>query len=186
MVTFIVPTIAERSALLDECLASIDAQTTPAAGALVGLDRQRLGPASIRNALVAQADTEYVAFLDDDDVIYPTYLERLSPHLADADVVYSWCDTNFGANLAKPFDADRLRQYNFVPVTTIVRTELFRQVGGFPTDVAHEDHALWLRLLDIGARFCCVPERLWCYRRQPQCRTLDNDRLLAAGSIRRV
>jgi GT2 family glycosyltransferase len=47
---------------------------------------------------------------------------------------------------------------------------MFRRVGGFP-DADLEDHELWLRLLDAGARFRYMPTVCWHYRRQPGSRT---------------
>jgi hypothetical protein len=44
-----------------------------------------------------------------------------------------------------------------------VRVSLWRELGGY-RDVHNEDHDLWVRALDAGARFRCIPEVTWTYR----------------------
>lgn len=60
--------------------------------------------------------------------------------------------------------------WNFVPVTVMVRTAMVKQVGGFPVPGSDEwqhpnceDHGLWIRLLEAGAKFVHLPERTWRY-----------------------
>lgn len=60
--------------------------------------------------------------------------------------------------------------WNFIPMTVITRTELVRKVGGQPIpgtpEWPHrqcEDHGLWIRLLEAGAKFVHLPERTWKY-----------------------
>lgn len=170
MITALTPTVEGRERLLEQCRASV---TAAGLQHLVRLDVERRGPAAIRNELAAQVDTEWLLCLDDDDLLLSHYLEVVAPELETADVVYtSWYLT--GAPDPQPydvFDADVLRVQNFIPVTACIRTSLFRQVGGFRTDVPIEDHDLWLRLLDAGARFTYVPVVCWRYRRQPGSRT---------------
>jgi len=75
-----------------------------------------------------------------------------------------------------PWDAESrhsLRTFgNFIPVTYMVRTQLVRDVGGFPAPYSFEaafsgdceDYGLLLRMLDAGARFHHVPGvRTWRY-----------------------
>jgi glycosyltransferase involved in cell wall biosynthesis len=169
VITALTPTVPGRERLLEQCRASV-----AAAGLkhLVRLDIERRGPAVVRNDLAAQVDTPWLLCLDDDDLLLSHFLSVVEPELEHADVVYTaWYLT--GAAEPQPldrFDADYLRVQNFIPVTACVRTHLFRAVGGF-RDVPLEDHDLWLRLLDAGARFTYVPVVCWRYRRQPGSRT---------------
>lgn len=172
--TVIIPTIPERAHLLVDAKASVKGQVRPAGTkapkVVVVVDTDRRGPAAVRNEAAAAVSTSWVTFLDDDDVWLPQHLAALAPHRDTADVIYS-----LGHVVGRPgwdpqleaFDAARLRQVNYIPLTGLIRTDLFRRAGGFPVDAAYEDHGLWVALLDAGARFHCVPERTWLYRFGP-------------------
>lgn len=171
MITVVTPTVPGREAILAECMASVKAAGFPH---LIALDSQGAGPAAIRNHLLEQATTSWVVFLDDDDLIYPHYEQIVAPHLNDADVVYTAWDLTGADNPpppSGPFDAELLRQANYIPVTACVRVAAIQAVGGFPEDADLEDHGLWLRLLDAGYRFRYVPVAGWLYRRFPGSRT---------------
>lgn len=169
MITAVTPTIPGREALLEECHASVEQFGLPH---LIEIDVDGEGPAVVRNRLIKQVTTEWTLFLDDDDVLYPNYVDAVTPLFADAELVYTaWRLT--GAVDPQPiaFDPDLLRRMWMIPVTTCVRTEWLRKVGGFPEDEPREDHALWLRLLDEGARFAYTPVIAWHYRRRAGSRT---------------
>ncbi len=157
-------TLPERSLLLEECKASVSSQTVPCTH-LVGVDEKREGPSEIRNRLAADSPADWLLPLDDDDLLDPDFLEVLSPHLDGADVVYGWCRVE-GKDDWSPnrlFRPDPLLSYNFIPVTALIRAELWRDVGGFRTERV-EDWRFWQRCLAAGARFRCVDEILWTYR----------------------
>jgi glycosyltransferase involved in cell wall biosynthesis len=158
------PSLPVRERLLEECRTSVAAQTVPAAH-LVGVDEKREGPAEIRNRLAASSPADWFLPLDDDDLIDPDFLEVLSPFLGGADVVYGWCRVE-GKDDWTPnrlFRPDPLLSYNFIPVTALVRAELWREVGGMRSEPV-EDWRFWQRCLGAGARFRCVEEVLWTYR----------------------
>jgi glycosyltransferase involved in cell wall biosynthesis len=170
VITVLTPTIPGREHLLQECRTSVaDAGLTH----VVMLDVNGAGPAVTRNKMLEVVATEWALCLDDDDLLFPNYLDAVAPHIPDADVVYTAWQLS-GATDPVPyprFDPGLLRQHNIIPVTACVRTEKLRQVGGFPTDAELEDHALWLKLLDAGARFIYSPVIAWHYRRHPGSRT---------------
>lgn len=117
--------------------------------------------------MVQGVDTEWVAFLDDDDLLYPHHLETLLGASDDVDVVYSFCDVTGRGDWSPNMDFNEraLRSFNFIPVTAMVRRSAFLAVGGFPEGTHPvEDWRLWLALLDAGARFRCVPVKTWLYR----------------------
>lgn len=165
-VTVVTASLPERAPRLAEACASVASQTAQPAAHLIGIDFARRGPEAVRNALVAGAATEWVAFLDDDDLLYPHHLETVLAAAEGADVVYSFCDVegrDWTPNHA--FDAAALRLYNFIPVTTLVRRSAFLAAGGFP-EGRHpvEDWHLWRHMLDLGAEFRRVPRVTWRYR----------------------
>lgn len=183
--TVIIPTIPERLHLLKRAVDSVMNQTVPCE-ILVKLDESGVGPARLRNEAVAETQTGFVAFLDDDDEFLPHHVELLldAAKESDADVVYPWfhhvvngkySTKNFlyvrGAPaFGHPFDGDWLRKDNYVPVTTLVRRSSFNFVGGFPQPGSKawprqdcEDWGLWIKMVDHGMKFVHVPNRSWIW-----------------------
>lgn len=180
MIAVITPSLPTRTRLLAEACESVANQTLPPDLHLIGVDHRREGSASIRNRLAqAAVGCDWLAFLDDDDLLYPGHLSllHLVAKITVADLVYPYCDVEGrdGWNPSRPFDPQDLRQGNYIPVTVLVRRDTFLRVGGFrdSSQVAHgwEDWDLWLRLLDAGARFECAPTPTWVYRFQPEAKT---------------
>jgi glycosyltransferase involved in cell wall biosynthesis len=163
-VAVVTAAIPERFGLLREALDSVAAQTLRPDEHIVVVDYDRRDTAQTLNRALAAVTSEWVAVLDDDDLLYPWHLETLVGASTLADVVYSWCDCEMGFDVNVPFDPARLRQGNYIPTTALVRTEKLREVGGWP-DERMQDWALWLRLLDAEARFKYVPRVTWRYRR---------------------
>lgn len=172
---------------LAEAAASVRAQQHPPIEHLVRFDYDRRGSAYTRNALLASVNGDYVAVLDDDDVLYPNHLALLvrAVEETDADIVYPFCDVEgrAGWNPSRTFDEVALRQGNYIPVTALIRTTLLDRVGGWPESAASpggfEDWALWLKALDAGARFFCVPEVTWRYRLHSGSKTYLGERWAA-------
>lgn len=167
-VTVITPSIPERGELLAEAIASVNDQTHPPVAHLIGIDVAHAGPSVIRTRLVEAATTEWVAFLDDDDLLYPTHLERLAAHADDADIVIPYCRF-----IGKPipagyynvrFQRATLAKHGIFPITVLARRSVILENGGFDPADRYEDWALWNRIADNGGRFVTVPERTWVYR----------------------
>lgn len=183
-VTVVIPNIpTRRDSYLVRALESVKTQTVRPRTVDVITDDAREGAPVTRTRGVMRAETEWLAFLDDDDELLPMHIERLFVHQerTSADVVYPWfhirnprgmdcthLDPLNGFN--RPFDAERLRgDSNFIPVTVLARTELIRDVGGFhprpgvDREAPCEDWDTWLRCLDAGATFSHLPERTWIW-----------------------
>lgn len=184
-VVVVIPTIPGREDLLKRAVKSIR-EDILIAGA-VETDTRGEGPAATRNRavlnmLAAGATPEFIAFLDDDDEFHAGHVEALVKHAeaTGADVVYPWFDLKVGGVLDNrrdpldaeglPFDPERLQSANYIPVTALVRTDLFVRAGGFPQPLSEEwphpdceDWGLWLRLLSHGATFEHLPERTWVW-----------------------
>jgi GT2 family glycosyltransferase len=168
-IVVVTPSLPERADFRAECVASVAAQTLQPVAHVVMVDYERAGPAAMLNRMLSAcvaAGADWVAQLADDDLADPHHLELLAAHCADADIVYSWCRVegrSFNPN--REFDEAALRASNFIPATTMIRTRLCTQLG-WRDDSTHgfEDWDFWLRALDAGARFVCVPEVSWTYR----------------------
>lgn len=192
-VTVVMPTITGREELLRRARRSIDAQTV-APGAVVEVwDEQREGAAKARNRGIEHVQTDWIAWLDDDDELLPNHIKVLvaGANRSKADLVFSYaefvggrdplaCCSDLGQLIAKPLQVpfgkaqERwLRDVgNFIPVTYLVRASLVRKVGGFPEPYSFpavnsgdcEDYGLLLKLLDAGAKFHHVlGVRTWRY-----------------------
>lgn len=162
-------TVPERAAMLGELAGDLAAQTAPGFVWLVGWERRGVGPAQVRNELVASSAASWVAFVDDDDRVDPdhmaTLLEVRDAH-RDADVIYTACRIEGRDGFVIPHDCDHvgLDRENLVPVTALVRRRMFERAGGFDVDERNEDHGLWRRILALGGRFQCDHRVTWTYR----------------------
>jgi glycosyltransferase involved in cell wall biosynthesis len=169
-VTVITPTIDGREDFLDKAIESVLGQKSSfdRIPHLIAKDFGKVGPAKIRNTLVQEVNTPYIAFLDDDDIFYENHIETLVENASGADLVYSWCDMiglNTSWNPNSLFDEKKLFRQNFIPVTCMVKTKTFRMLGGFSEVAREEDWDLWMRLVRSGGVVKCVPKVTWAYRK---------------------
>jgi glycosyltransferase involved in cell wall biosynthesis len=126
------------------------------------------GPARARHEALAYVDSEFVAFLDSDDLLLPGALAELEHALqAEPSAPFAfgraltaskngsgWTPTGLMTaareELRDPLPS--LYARNFVPsVGSMARTESVREIGGYPqrTDFA-QDHYFWVRLAQLG------------------------------------
>lgn len=176
-ITVAIPSIPPRGHLLARAVASVASQTLPAAGLAIAIDSLRQGAGATRQRALDMVDTQWVAFLDDDDEFMPQHLETLwnAAHAHNADYVYSWFETSppgcdpFPArpHYLDPWDDAAPRQ---TTVTTLVRTELAKQVGfasftetGELIDGQRwgEDWSFTLGCLALGAKIHHVVAKTW-------------------------
>ncbi len=171
-VTLVIPTIASRLELLHRALVSVEAQTYRAASVIVEPDLDGLGAALTRNRALERVKTPLVAFLDDDDELYPEHLQRCVWYACarGADLVYPGYDVEGGVDevnmFGVVFDPALLRQRNFIPVTVVARTEAVRAAGGFqPHPDSNgkpcEDWGLWLAMAEQGCDIAHLAEKTW-------------------------
>jgi LmbE family N-acetylglucosaminyl deacetylase/glycosyltransferase involved in cell wall biosynthesis len=176
----------DRPALLMEAIASIRATGYPAEivvvndggtrpeienVTLVHHDTSR-GRSEAANAGVRAAKSEFVAFLDDDDLYYPEHLSALSNAARGSnavawysDAVSAFIDGDRRETLriySRDFDRELLLVDNYIPLPTLlVRRADFLDVGGFdPAFDLFEDWDFLIRLAQRGD-FVRVP-RITC------------------------
>jgi hypothetical protein len=172
-ITVAMPVIPPRvSNLMARAVASVKAQTfLPSGGLSVALDVDHAGAAVTRQRALDAVQTDWVAFLDDDDTWYPHHLETLCKlqEETDADFLYSWFDGN------NPFPMHRGRQMDpnemhHTTMTVMVRTELAKQSGfhqpdgPLHQDWAGEDWQFIVRCVNSGAKFAGTGEITWTYQ----------------------
>lgn len=131
----------------DELLARVDREVE---GVRSVANRLARGVSGARNSGVAECDTPIVAFLDDDAIARPDWLERLLGPLADPDVVGTggiavpawegpvprWFPPEFGWVVGAFYESVPARETtvrNVWGMSMAVRRRCFEEVGGFRT-----------------------------------------------------
>jgi glycosyltransferase involved in cell wall biosynthesis len=161
-VSVIIPTL-NRWSFLDECLASVAAQTNADWEAIVVNDAsdepdtngvrekwsdarfrwidhpQRRGISSARNTGIAAARRPFIFTLDNDDMLYPQCLERLRPPLDDPKIDCAYGDfEQFGSvsgiHRFEDLDVSALARTQFIPAQVLMRKSLWEKVQGYSAE----------------------------------------------------
>lgn len=165
-----------------ECIVYDDASTDETAavaqalGATVLRGEANLGPAAVRNRLIAAAKSPWVHFHDADDVLHPEFVARMTARAAqgDADVVLcqvDWIEEATGATVLRWRYGEAGYQGPSAPSDMLVnviggigglyRLETIRASGGFREKLRYwEDLDFHLRLWRAKARIRVVNEVL--------------------------
>lgn len=139
------------------------------------------GPSAARNAGIRLARFEWLLFLDADDWIASTHLQRMTEALmADAKLDAVHCgyvyvtpggaltDEIYG-NASNDLFPTLARHGTFPIHACVVRKAIVEAVGAWdPSFRTSEDWDLWQRIARSGARFGPVKEALAYYRMQPK------------------
>jgi hypothetical protein len=175
--------------MLARALESVHQQTLLPDAVIVAVDNDRKGAAPTRNRALQQARTDWVAFLDSDDLFLPRHLDLLLRHAlkTEADFVYSWFkvlrqypdgttevledDPIFPvSHYLDPFDPTEPIE---TTITTLVRTELAQSVGMHELDRgganSGEDAGFTLGCVAAGANIQHLVRKtwLWCHHVLP-------------------
>lgn len=131
------------------------------------------GLLATRNTLIQHLDTPLALFLDADDLLMPTCLERMleayneSPRAPHAVLVQRW---NFGEGSERVL-ANMLEDHlhlvrNDFRMTALIESESLRSIGFDPLrrNGEADDWVFWLRFFAHGYRGVMVPEPLFRYR----------------------
>jgi glycosyltransferase involved in cell wall biosynthesis len=204
-ITVVIPT-ADRGKLLNRALRSVLGQTVKPGRIIVvdngaseaEIDSQfidqvqlvrtipRIGAAGARNKGAGLAKSHYVAFLDDDDIWEPGYLEhalKMFNSDRNADVVVGRlkrAGNNQQAVSYKMFPSDIKKQRGvyyknpgFGGQNIIIKKELFLQIGGYDESLPpSEDRDLAARILQVCGRIVPQPESVavLCDHDEPRAR----------------
>jgi glycosyltransferase involved in cell wall biosynthesis len=162
-VTVITCTIPERETMLEECKASVAAQTHPPADHLIFRDTWHKGIQVGLNRLWPKVETEWLQWLADDDLLLPHHLEALEPYMPDADIIHSYCEVTGRSDGWLPNWSVEESDY-FMTATALIRTSLVRELNGWHRHHYPEDHFFWRKAGAHGARFAVHREPTWVYR----------------------
>ena len=223
LVSIIVPTFNRRDDLV-QALASIEAQTYRTIEAIVVNDAgepvddvverfpcarritnaTNLRLAATRNVGIEASRGRYIAFLDDDDLLFPDHVAHLVAALERTGAAFAYGNVLSRFFLADPAGA-RLRGYwiesarsvgrsellvaNAIPVIgAMIRRETLAELGGFDAgmNVCLEDYELWLRL--VADRAMIHVDRVTSIYNKGEARTnmIHRNRELHGAEIQRV
>ncbi|MBI5022804.1 MAG: glycosyltransferase family 2 protein [Candidatus Magasanikbacteria bacterium] len=120
------------------------------------------GAATARNSGFRESIGEYVIFWDADIAGQPDMLAKMKKALDEhPEASYAYSSFKFGWKkfVCGQFDAERLKQMNFITTTSLIRREHF---PGFDESLKKfQDWDLWLTLLDQSHIGVWVPEVLF-------------------------
>ena len=165
---------------------STDAQTLDVLGALPDgvrvVRRPNGGPAAARNTGAAESDTPFVLMLDADDKLRPHALRLLreplerEPRAGFAYGLMQYFGDWSGVLRFPDYDPYRLLYRPIISATSLIRRELYEEVGGFDPEIpGYEDWDFYLGALESGWGGRRVDEVVLLYRRHGVSR-LEADR----------
>lgn len=177
-VTVAITTIPPRRELLKRAVASVMGQTRPADHLIVVSDRNGIGAWWTKNRALSMVQTEWVAFLDDDDEMLPDHLATLcaAQRSTGADLVWPYYEVIGGVDpyATTPRTDEVVYNQPRLPTPTLMRAPFARSVGGYPPPhVPERSHPSWVpgslcdewglhrALLDAGAKFHHVETVTW-------------------------
>lgn len=175
------PQPEEVVALLDGAVER--AHASPKREVLLVQREEQGGIVAATNDGIAQASGEFIAFMDNDDVLTPRALLAFRQAIEafdDVDAVYSDEDKidpegNLIGAFHKPgWSPDRLRSHNFLTHFNCFRRSVIDQVGGLRIEFdGSQDHDLSLRVTEKARRISHVPEVLYHWRQSAGSVALD-------------
>jgi glycosyltransferase involved in cell wall biosynthesis len=142
-----------------------------------------------RNKGAALTRSELLLFLDADIVLHPTYMEELiraldeNPHAAYAYCRYARQGLLTGYEGGGAFDAQELREHNYISTMSIVRRADF---PGWDEELERlQDWALWLKMLNKGLEGTDVDEVLFTATYLPGDTSTQNNWEESVEAVRR-
>jgi glycosyltransferase involved in cell wall biosynthesis len=127
--------------------------------------------AQVRNALAEKTTGDWLCFLDADDELADGYLDAMA-RVGGEKVLLTPRVQKIIKGRARPltfYPEVPLDQANWLVIGTLLRRDLFMEVGGF-SDYPHgfEDWSLWAKCWKAGARVVRVPRAIYRQHVNPQ------------------
>ncbi len=207
-VSVIIPTY-NRPTLLPRALASVLNQTCPDFEIVIVNDggycpegihvsagktkirfvsKNRGGPGSARNHGLAASDSEFVAYLDDDDEWFPFHLERLLSILnqdSNLKIVYGSADVVDAGSHVRTWGNSQFNKFildgfhTIYPLTTCVhRRDILSKIDGFdenPLLIGPEDCEFMIRASDHDVPFAVMEVTARMHRDQSMTKPIRNE-----------
>lgn len=143
--------------------------------------KENVGVAKARHKAFEQSTCPLILFLDADDVLSPDYLEKMATSIyLGADVTYPdlylWADVGSRLTIT-PDEITKGFVKNFkkvaIPVTSMMKREVFERLGGFKEMEVLEDLDFWIRALKEGYIFKKSQTLIWYRQLKGNRNTLD-------------
>lgn len=164
-VDIIIPIAVYHQETAQAAIASAHAQTVPCR-VIPQIDSARHGAAATRNAGVKRGDSPFIVFLDADDLLAPTFVEKTLAKWLEHGSGYVYTDWRRGDRIASAHeDNDMFAGGMYHIITTLLPRKAFEYAGGFDVSMPTlEDEDLYRRLQKVGLCAWRVPEPLVSYR----------------------
>lgn len=136
------------------------------------IDQENGGLSCARNTGIKCSHTDLIVPLDADDLIAPTYLECLYWGLYyNPDAAWAYT-SSYGFHDQEyiwkyPFDAEKLKTYNFLNYSAMIRKKDILEIGGYKVEkwAYYEDWRFWLEMLGKSKYPVHIATCLFWYRR---------------------
>lgn len=143
------------------------------------ISKENEGPSQARNMGIVSAKGEYLVFLDADDWIDKSYLEKMYQRIIETDADIAECDVYrynnetgektyrvCSGNMARDYTLEEHMKYGYTAIwKCMFRKKLFTEHGVFFPDCHSEARAVYALLLALSGRVENIHEALYYYRR---------------------
>ena len=162
---------SDRTRILAEELAKTDERI------VVEHNRENIGVAKTRNHGVKKAESDWVAFLDSDDMWTPDKLEKqikLSEKIATAKLIFTGSGfikengekIDYILHVPERINRKELLKQNLISCSSVlIKRDLMLKYPMAEKEMIHEDFASWLRILVEEKYAYGIDEPLLIYRR---------------------
>jgi glycosyltransferase involved in cell wall biosynthesis len=140
------------------------------------------GVVAARNELIELVTSDFLLFLDPDDILDGEYVSKAfdllekdrSIEIIYPDVlVHDTVKNSFTLWETGPFDLEVLKNVNTLPMSSIVSTRMMKQLGGYSEDFNNgpEDWDLWVRAAMSGVKAIHLSSIGYVYKLAPNSRS---------------